>query len=42
MWGWKPYDKSINPVENLFVSLGAHGEGMYFHFNLEKFDSIFN
>lgn len=29
MWGWKPYDKRINPVENLFVSLGAIGEGFH-------------
>jgi stearoyl-CoA desaturase (Delta-9 desaturase) len=29
MWGWKPYDKSINPVENLLVSIGAIGEGFH-------------
>ena len=29
MWGWKPYDKRINPVENLFVSIGALGEGFH-------------
>ena len=28
-WGWKPYDKRINPVENLFVSIGAIGEGFH-------------
>ena len=29
MWGMKPYDKNINPAENIFVSLGAHGEGFH-------------
>ena len=29
MWGMKPYDKHINPAENLFVALGAHGEGFH-------------
>ena len=28
-WGWKKYDKRINPVENVLVSLGAHGEGFH-------------
>jgi len=29
MWGWRPYDKTINPAENLFVSMGAIGEGFH-------------
>jgi stearoyl-CoA desaturase (delta-9 desaturase) len=29
VWGWKPYDKRINPVENILVSLGAIGEGFH-------------
>jgi stearoyl-CoA desaturase (delta-9 desaturase) len=29
VWGWKPYDTRINPVENLLVSLGAIGEGFH-------------
>lgn len=29
MWGEKPYDKRINPVENLLVSIGAVGEGFH-------------
>ena len=29
MWGYKPYDKNINPVENMFVALGAIGEGFH-------------
>ena len=32
MWGFKPYDKRINPVENILVSIGAIGEGFHnFH-----------
>lgn len=32
MWGWRPYDKKINPAENIFVSMGAIGEGFHnFH-----------
>lgn len=32
MWGNKPYDKTINPSQNIFVSLGALGEGFHnFH-----------
>lgn len=27
MWGNKPYDKNISPVENAFVSIVAIGEG---------------
>ncbi|XP_044744002.1 acyl-CoA Delta-9 desaturase-like [Chrysoperla carnea] len=29
LWGARPYDKTINPVENLFVSLFALGEGWH-------------
>jgi stearoyl-CoA desaturase (delta-9 desaturase) len=29
MWGNRPYDKTINPAENIFVSIGAVGEGFH-------------
>jgi stearoyl-CoA desaturase (delta-9 desaturase) len=29
MWGFRPYDKRINPAENFFVSIGAIGEGFH-------------
>ncbi len=29
MWGDKPYDKRISPVENILVSIGAIGEGFH-------------
>jgi len=29
MWGNRPYDKHINPSENLFVTIGAIGEGFH-------------
>jgi len=29
LWGSKPYDKNINPSENLLVTLGAMGEGFH-------------
>ena len=29
MWGFKPYDKRINPAENFLVSIGAIGEGFH-------------
>ena len=29
MWGNKPYDKHINPAENIFVTFGAIGEGYH-------------
>ena len=29
MWGFKPYDKNINPVENVLVSIGSGGEGFH-------------
>jgi stearoyl-CoA desaturase (delta-9 desaturase) len=32
LWGNKPYDKHINPSENIFVTVGAMGEGFHnFH-----------
>lgn len=48
-WGNKPYDKSINPVENIFVVLGAIGEGFhnYHHtfpqdYATSEFGKLFN
>lgn len=29
IWGWKPYDIRINPVENAFVAFFALGEGFH-------------
>lgn len=29
MWGMRPYDRNINPVENLVVTVGAIGEGFH-------------
>ena len=29
MWGNKPYDQHISPAENLFVTVGAIGEGYH-------------
>ncbi len=29
MWGNKPYDQHINPVENFFVTFSAIGEGFH-------------
>ena len=29
LWGTRPYDKSMNPAENMFVSIGAIGEGFH-------------
>ena len=29
LWGMKPYDKGINPAENILVTLGAVGEGFH-------------
>ncbi|XP_052825703.1 stearoyl-CoA desaturase 5 isoform X1 [Octopus bimaculoides] len=29
MWGYRPYDKRINPAENICVSLGSMGEGFH-------------
>ncbi|CAG9828024.1 unnamed protein product, partial [Diabrotica balteata] len=29
LWGWKPYDRTINPVENLAVAIMSSGEGWH-------------
>lgn len=29
MWGYRPYDKKINPVENVVVAVVAMGEGWH-------------
>lgn len=29
LWGARPYDKAMNPAENVFVSIGAIGEGFH-------------
>lgn len=29
LWGSRPYDKTMNPAENVFVSIGAIGEGFH-------------
>ena len=29
MWGNRPYDKTISPVENIIVTTGAAGEGFH-------------
>ncbi|XP_064457895.1 acyl-CoA Delta-9 desaturase-like [Ornithodoros turicata] len=29
MWGTRPYDDTINPRQNLFTIVGAHGEGFH-------------
>jgi stearoyl-CoA desaturase (delta-9 desaturase) len=35
--GYKPYDKRISPVENLFVAIGAIGEGFHnFHHSFPR------
>lgn len=48
MWGFKPYDKRINPVENILVSIGAIGEGFHnFHhtfprdYSTSEFGSVY-
>ncbi|XP_014252773.1 acyl-CoA Delta(11) desaturase-like [Cimex lectularius] len=38
MWGQKPYDASISPVENLAVSLGAAGEGWHNYHHVFPWD----
>lgn len=37
MWGYKPYDRRINPVENVAVAVVAMGEGWhnYHHVSYE-------
>nr|CAD7268140.1 unnamed protein product [Timema shepardi] len=38
MWGNRPYDKSISPVENLAVSLAALGEGWHNYHHVFPWD----
>ncbi|KAJ8966900.1 hypothetical protein NQ317_010171 [Molorchus minor] len=38
MWGQKPYDKDISPVENLAVSLAALGEGWHNYHHVFPWD----
>lgn len=38
MWGNKPYDKEISPVENLAVSLAALGEGWHNYHHVFPWD----
>lgn len=38
IWGNKPYDKNINPVENIFVIWGALGEGYHNYHHVFPYD----
>jgi len=38
MWGNKPYDKHINPVQNPIVVIGAVGEGFHNYHHTFPFD----
>ena len=38
LWGNKPYDRNINPVENPIVVLGAVGEGYHNYHHTFPFD----
>ncbi|KAG7262380.1 hypothetical protein CRUP_002418 [Coryphaenoides rupestris] len=38
MWGNRPYDKNINPRENLFVAFSAVGEGFHNYHHTFPFD----
>uniref|UniRef100_A0A3Q3IQ55 stearoyl-CoA 9-desaturase n=1 Tax=Monopterus albus TaxID=43700 RepID=A0A3Q3IQ55_MONAL len=38
MWGNRPYDKTINPRENLFVTLSAIGEGFHNYHHTFPYD----
>ncbi|KAF2899080.1 hypothetical protein ILUMI_07091, partial [Ignelater luminosus] len=38
MWGQKPYDRNISPVENFAVSLAALGEGWHNYHHVFPFD----
>ncbi|XP_044743803.1 acyl-CoA Delta-9 desaturase-like [Chrysoperla carnea] len=38
MWGNKPYDKFINPVENIYVSIAALGEGWHNYHHVFPWD----
>lgn len=38
MWGTRPYDKRINPVQNLYVSIVAMGEGWHNYHHVFPWD----
>ncbi|KAI4530583.1 hypothetical protein MJG53_018666 [Ovis ammon polii x Ovis aries] len=38
MYGYRPYDKTINPRENILVSLGAVGEGFHNYHHTFPYD----
>ncbi|KAJ8961745.1 hypothetical protein NQ318_021346, partial [Aromia moschata] len=38
IYGTKPYDKSINPTENRFVSVAAFGEGWHNYHHVFPWD----
>lgn len=38
MWGTRPYDKKINPVENIAVSIAAMGEGWHNYHHVFPWD----
>ncbi|XP_043478844.1 acyl-CoA Delta-9 desaturase [Leptopilina heterotoma] len=38
LWGQRPYDKNISPVENIAVSLAALGEGWHNYHHVFPFD----
>lgn len=38
IWGNKPYDQTINPVENAFVVFGAIGEGFHNYHHTFPYD----
>ena len=38
MWGNRPYDRNINPAENMFVTVGAMGEGYHNYHHSFPFD----
>jgi stearoyl-CoA desaturase (delta-9 desaturase) len=38
LWGFRPYDKTINPAENIFVSFFAVGEGFHNYHHTFPYD----
>ena len=38
IWGNRPYDKNINPAENMFVSIGTMGEGYHNYHHTFPYD----
>uniref|UniRef100_A0A8D8QZ57 Acyl-CoA Delta(11) desaturase n=1 Tax=Cacopsylla melanoneura TaxID=428564 RepID=A0A8D8QZ57_9HEMI len=38
MWGNRPYDKNINPTENLFVSVASFGDGWHNYHHVFPWD----